>query len=103
SHYRIMEGLGWGGTGEVYQAEDTVLGRQVAIRVLPDIFGGDPERLARFEREPKLLGSLHHPNMAAIHGLEETDGKRFLDQNWFEELKHLCPIGKNRRIPRQLT
>jgi serine/threonine protein kinase len=78
SHYRITEKLGAGGMGEVYRAEDTNLDRQVAIKVLPDIFIGDPERLARFEREAKLLASLNHPNIAAIHGLEEAGGKRFL-------------------------
>jgi serine/threonine-protein kinase len=78
SHYRIIEKLGAGGMGEVYRAEDTNLDRQVAIKVLPDIFSGDPERLARFEREAKLLASLNHPNIAAIYGLEETGGKRFL-------------------------
>src|SRR5512147_2811565 len=77
-HYRITEKLGAGGMGEVYRAEDTKLDRQVAIKVLPDIFSGDPERLARFEREAKLLASLNHPNIAAIHGLEEAGGKRFL-------------------------
>ena len=80
SHYRITEKLGQGGMGEVYRAEDTNLSRQVAIKVLPDIFAGDPERLARFEREAKLLASLNHPNIAAIHGLEEHEGKRFLVQ-----------------------
>jgi len=64
--------------GEVYSAEDTILARQVAIKVLPDIFAGDPGRLARFEREAKLLASLNHPNIAAIHGLEQAGGKRFL-------------------------
>ncbi|MGA2263257.1 MAG: protein kinase, partial [Acidobacteriota bacterium] len=78
SHYRITEKLGAGGMGVVYRAEDTNLDRQVAIKVLPDIFSGDPERLARFEREAKLLASLNHPNIAAIHGLEEAGGKRFL-------------------------
>ena len=78
SHYCITEKLGAGGMGEVYRAEDTNLDRQVAIKVLPDIFSGDPERLARFEREAKLLALLNHPNIAAIHGLEEAGGKRFL-------------------------
>jgi serine/threonine protein kinase/WD40 repeat protein len=77
-HYRITEKLGAGGMGEVYRAEDANLDRQVAIKVLPDIFSGDPERLARFEREAKLLASLNHPNIAAIHGLEESGGKSFL-------------------------
>jgi Tol biopolymer transport system component len=78
SHYRITEKLGAGGMGEVYRAEDTNLNRHVAIKVLPDMFSGDPERLARFEREAKLLASLNHPNIAAIYGLEEAGGKRFL-------------------------
>ena len=78
SHYRITEKLGAGGMGVVYRAEDTNLNRQVAIKVLPDLFSGDPERLARFEREAKLLASLNHPNIAAIHGLDETGGRRFL-------------------------
>ncbi len=77
-HYRIIDKLGEGGMGVVYRADDTKLDRQVAIKVLPDIFSGDPERLARFEREAKLLASLNHPNIAAIHGLEQADGKRFL-------------------------
>jgi serine/threonine-protein kinase len=78
SHYRIIEKLGQGGMGEVFLAHDTSLDRSVALKFLPDIFSGDPERLARFEREAKLLASLNHPNIAAIHGLEEAGGKRFL-------------------------
>ena len=76
--YEILSLLGKGGMGEVYRARDTRLDRQVAIKVLPEAFTGDPERLARFEREAKLLASLNHPNIAAIYGLEEADGKRFL-------------------------
>jgi hypothetical protein len=64
--------------GEVYRATDTKLGREVAIKVLPAEVVGDPERLARFEREAKLLASLNHPNIAAIHGLEEAEGTPFL-------------------------
>ena len=78
SHYRITEKLGKEGMGVVYRAEDTNLNRQVAIKVLPEIFSGDPERLARFEREAKLPAPLNHSNIAAIHGLEKAGGKRFL-------------------------
>ena len=78
SHYLITEKLGAGGMGEVYRAEDSQLGRQVAIKVLPEMFSGEPERLARFEREAKLLASLNHPNIATIYGLEEAGGVRAL-------------------------
>lgn len=61
-----------GGMGEVYRARDTKLGRGVALKVLPDLFARDPERLARFEREAKTLASLNHPHIAHIHGLEES-------------------------------
>jgi serine/threonine protein kinase len=78
SHNPIAEKLGAGGMGVVYRAEGTNLNRQMAIKVLPDIFSGDPARLARFEREAKPLASLNHPNIAAIHGPEQAEGKRFL-------------------------
>jgi Tol biopolymer transport system component len=78
SHYRIIEKLGQGGMGEVFLAHDTSLDRKVALKFLPDIFSGDPERLARFEREAKLLASLNHHNIATIYGLEQAEGKRFL-------------------------
>jgi len=77
-HYEITSQLGKGGMGEVYQAKDTKLGREVAIKVLPDEFARDTDRIARFQREAKLLASLNHPNIAAIHGLEESDGTHFL-------------------------
>jgi serine/threonine-protein kinase len=77
-HYEISAELGKGGMGEVYQAKDTKLGRDVAIKVLPEEFALDKDRVARFQREAKLLASLNHPNIAAIHGLEESDGIHFL-------------------------
>ncbi len=77
-HYEILEPLGAGGMGEVYRARDTKLDRDVAIKVLPEDFATDRDRLARFEREAKLLASLNHANIATIHSLEETDGIRFL-------------------------
>src|SRR5512136_2412602 len=76
--YEIVGPLGAGGMGEVYRARDTRLGRDVAIKALPEAFAQDAERLARFEREAKLLASLSHPNIAAIHGLEEVEGRRYL-------------------------
>ncbi len=78
SHYKVIEKIGQGGMGDVYRAEDTNLSRDVAIKVLPEQFTQDPQRLARFEREARLLASLNHPNIAAIYGLEEADGVRFL-------------------------
>jgi hypothetical protein len=77
-HYKIDRILGRGGMGVVYLADDTRLKRPVAVKVLPEIFTTDPERLARFEREAKFLAVLNHPNIAAIHGLEESEGRRFL-------------------------
>ena len=78
SHYEVLDKLGSGGMGIVYLARDTNLDRQVAIKVLPEVFSEDKERLSRFEREAKLLASLNHPNIAAIHELEESDGTQFL-------------------------
>jgi Tol biopolymer transport system component len=78
SHYHVTAALGAGGMGEVYRATDTTLGRDVAIKVLPPEVVQDPERLGRFQREAHLLAALNHPNIAAIYGLEEADGKPFL-------------------------
>src|SRR5499425_3243446 len=71
AHYRITAKLGEGGMGAVYRATDTKLNRDVAIKVLPDSFASDPDRLARFTREAQVLASLNHPNIAAIYGVEE--------------------------------
>jgi serine/threonine-protein kinase len=110
SHYRITEKLGQGGMGEVYRAEDTNLSRQVAIKVLPDAFAHDAERLARFEREAKLLASLNHPNIASIYGLEQADGKPFLvlelveGQTLSERLKKgRIPLDETLDICRQIA
>jgi serine/threonine-protein kinase len=77
-HYKIGEKIGQGGMGEVYRATDTKLNRDVALKVLPELFAKDPDRMARFSREAQVLASLNHPNIAAIHGLEESGGKRAL-------------------------
>ncbi len=76
--YEIVGPLGAGGTGEVYRARDTKLGREVAIKILPESFAQDSERLARFEREAKLLAALNHPGIATLYGLEESNGSPFL-------------------------
>src|SRR4030095_8814982 len=69
--YQILAPIGAGGMGEVYRARDTKLGRDVAIKILPKVFTADPDRLARFEREARVLASLNHPNIGAIYGIEE--------------------------------
>ena len=76
NHYKITEKIGQGGMGEVYRATDTKLNRDVALKVLPEAFAQDEQRMARFAREAKVLASLNHPNIASIYGLEESDGKQ---------------------------
>ena len=78
AHYEIVEPIGKGGMGEVYRARDGKLERDVAIKVLPDEFARDEERLARFKREAKVLASLNHPNIAAIYGLEQSGSTHYL-------------------------
>jgi len=78
SHFTITDKLGEGGMGEVYRAQDTTLGREVALKVLPEAFARDAERMARFQREAQVLASLNHQHIASIHGLEEDGGKKFL-------------------------
>ena len=77
-HYDVTALIGEGGMGQVYQATDTKLKRQVALKILPEAFAADPERLARFQREAEILASLNHPNIAAIYGLEESGDIRVL-------------------------
>ncbi len=75
AHYDVTALIGEGGMGEVYRARDTKLDRDVALKVLPEGFAADPDRLARFEREAKVLASLNHPNIGHIYGLEEAEGR----------------------------
>ena len=72
--YEVVASIGEGGMGQVFRARDTKLDRDVAIKILPEAFAHDADRLARFQREAKTLASLNHPNIAAIHGLEESGG-----------------------------
>ena len=78
AHYDVTALIGEGGMGQVYQATDTKLNRQVALKILPEAFAADPDRLARFQREAQVLASLNHPGIAAIYGIEEQDGTRAL-------------------------
>jgi len=77
-HYEVLSLLGAGGMGEVWRARDTKLGRDVALKILPAAFASDPDRMARFEREARVLASLDHPNIGAIYSLEESEGVRAL-------------------------
>ena len=74
----ILDPLGTGGMGEVWRGRDTKLGRDVAVKALPDVFAHDAERMERFEREAQVLAALNHPNLAIIHELKEVDGSKYL-------------------------
>src|SRR5215475_6028563 len=78
AHYEITSHIGSGGMGDVYQATDSKLGRSVAIKFLPEAFSHDNERVARFDREARVLASLNHPNIAVVYGLEDSDARNFL-------------------------
>src|SRR5437773_9436675 len=78
AHYEITSHLGSGGMGDVYQATDAKLGRSVAIKILPEAFSHDADRVARFEREARVLASINHAHIAGIHGLEESGEFKFL-------------------------
>ena len=93
-HYDVSALIGEGGMGQVWQATDTQLNRQVALKILPDAFASDPDRLARFTREAQILASLNHPNIAAIYGLEKAEGTRALVLELVEGLTLVDRIAK---------
>src|SRR5213593_2965849 len=108
--YEIVSALGAGGMGEVYRARDTKLNRDVALKILPESFVHDPDRVARFRREAQVLAALNHPNIAAIYGLEEANGSQFLVLELVEggtlgdRLKSgPLPVDEALAVPRQLA
>ena len=110
SHYRVTQKIGAGGMGEVYRATDSILHREVAIKVLPAAVANDPERMARFEREAQVLASVTHPAIAAVYGLEQSGGHRALvmelveGEDLSDRLRRgPLPIDEVLRIARQIA
>jgi serine/threonine-protein kinase len=108
--YEITGAIGAGGMGEVYRARDSKLGREVAVKVLPEAFLADAERILRFEREARLLASLNHPHIAALYGMERSDGRHFLVMELVEGetladrlLQGAMPAGEALEIARQIA
>src|SRR6202023_1248931 len=109
-HYEVLSPLGQGGMGEVYRATDTTLRRDVALKVLPAAFVRDSDRMARFSREAQMLAALNHPNIAAIYGVEESDGVRALVMELIEGptladriAAAPIPLDESLRIARQIA
>jgi eukaryotic-like serine/threonine-protein kinase len=108
--YEVVSMVGAGGMGEVYRARDPKLGRDVAIKVLPEAFANDPDRLARFEREARTLAAVNHPHIAGIYGFEESDGIRALVLEFVEGetladrlVRGPIPLGESLPIARQMA
>jgi Tol biopolymer transport system component len=97
--YRVLERIGAGGMGEVYRATDTRLGRDVAIKILPPAMAQDADRLARFDREARALAALNHPHIAALHGLEESEGLRFLVMEFVPGVSLTGPLPLEEALP----
>ena len=95
-HYRIVDKIGEGGMGEVYRAHDERLDRDVAVKVLPEEVAEDQQRLARFEREAKLLASLSHQNVATLHGFKNTKVTAFWSWSWLR-VRHWLSVSRRGR------